>query len=482
MYLSIKNIKISILIFNLKYNIFSEINSNCCNCNKKKILNNEVNLDNITIKEIEKDKIIKKKQINKNKKIIKTNKKINNNKKNNSNKVIKIDKNKNKFNKNENKNNDHLKNNDFRSDNFIINEKKIDKNKIEIKNINKINNVQEFKNYINKFFINPNLNIKDSDLEKFLKHYKSNEELLNPELFYIISEIFKQEVDNDKLLQLIEHKLDYNNQIILNYNKTVEYKDNTIFFIDNNNVKKYFKNDKEQNIENKDIAEDIEIILKDINRTVDFTYDNKKLENSSIKDDFINSLAKVLINLSLNNKYNDRFYVQGMNILARFFLFLTKDINNNNDIIFNSKKAYKLNYSFFNYIFNETFLKQLVNKSNFTIFDCYNSSNNVTKFSDIFKNKISKNLKLSKEDINEIEQNIICFTTMFPFDITIGINNYNNLKSLFLLLFIFDRYNIIFDIFSLYLLKTLNKKNNEDENDEITSNFNKIEEIFINDN
>jgi len=485
MYTSSKNIKKSYLFFLIFINkIKSEIKTHCSNFNKKNVTYNDINSNNLVIHKDNKiSKSNKNIEINKNNEFKENNKNIeindikNNNDENNLNINTKTDQNENKIDENIINENKKLCIDDFRSDDFIINDKK----KIEIKNISNITDINEFKKYINSFLINSTFNINDSDLEKFLKHYKSNEELLNPNLYYIIFEFFKQEVDNDKLLQLIEHKLDYNNQIILNYNKTVDYKNNTIYFVDNDNISRYFKKYNDYNIVDKNVSKDIEIICKDIKRTVEFTFDNKILEESPIEDNFINSLTKVLVNLELNKTDNKEFYVQGMNLLARFFLFLTKEENNNKDIIFNPLKSYKLNYLFFNYKFNETFLKELLNKTSFTILDCYNSFDNITKASDVIKQKITKNLNLSKKEIKLIEQNIICFTTMFPFDITLGICNYNILKNLFLLLFILDRYNVIFDIFSLYLLEILKNENNEDINKK-KYNFNKFEEIFNNDN
>lgn len=535
MHIRLKNATKTLSIFIIaRYNIQSK--QKCCNSNKNTTINDDMNnINKVIIKDNRTNKT--KKEINKKEEIIDDNiedeeideystedneedineKDIENNNNDNIENLTNEHKNENIYNNHKNisdedfrnddlVNNENFKNNknivnkeinyissnsnELRNDEIVFNEKEI-KNKevknneiknnevkIEIKNINEIKNGKDFKEYICSFFINPDIDIKDSEFDKFLKHYKSKKELLNPKLYHIIQKLFKQKVNSSKLLKLIEHKLNYENIKDLKYNKTVEYKDKTIFFIDDNNEKKYYKRYNDNNIEDKNLGKDIESIIKDIQRSVEFKYYNTILDNSPIKDYYISSLANVLVNLELNNKYKKNLYVQGMNLVGRFFLFISKNKNENNEIIFNTEKAYKLYHEFFKYTFNETSIKQLFNKTNFNLLDCYECMNNITEYTKILKNKIIKNLKLKEKEIAKIENNITCFGTMFPFDITITMRDYDNIKVLFLLLFTLDRYDILFDIYSLYLLKFLEDEKITDDTKKKIKEFNVVDEIL----
>jgi len=530
MHIRFKNAIKTLSIFIIaRYNIQSK--QKCCNSNKNTTINDDMNnINKVIVKDNRTNKT--KKEINKKEEIIDDNieyeeidkystedneedineKNIKNNNNDHIENLTNEHKNENISNNDKNinaedfrtdnlVNNENLKNNknivnkeinyisssgnELRNDEIVFNEKEI-KNKeiknnevkIEIKNIKEIKNGKDFKEYICSFFINPDIDIKDSEFDKFLKHYKSKEELLNPKLYHIIQKLFKQKVDSTKLLKLIEHKLNYENTKDLNYNKTVEYKDKTIFFIDDNNEKKYYKKHNINNIKDENLCRDIVTIIQDIQRSVEFKYYNTILDNSPIKDYYISSLANVLVNLELNNKYKKNLYVQGMNLVGRFFLFISKNRNENNEIIFNTEKAYKLYHEFFKYTFNETSVKELFNKTNFNLLDCYESMNNITEYTKILKNKIIKNLKLKKKEIAKIENNITCFGTMFPFDITITMRDYNNIKVLFLLLFTLDRYDILFDIYSLYILKFLEDEKITDNTKKKIKEFNVIDEIL----
>ena len=440
--------------------------------------------------------------------------KINNKKEKINNINLKNDnilKNNNNSNKN-NENNENNKNNEILIKKDINKEEKKEKEKeeecyeeeddddlknedINFKDISKIKNAKEFKEYLNSFFINSTFNVDDSDLKKFFKHYNSNEFFLDKKLHYILLEIFKQEVDNDKLLKLIKYKLKYDeNKKNIKYNKNVFLKtknttdsyNKIICFTDKKNEKKYFRKYTDTNIKDENLLKETAIILADITRTGIFKYNNINLSTSPIYDDFKNSLTKVLVNLSLYKGNDNSFYFQGMNYLARFFLFLCKN-NNSKDKNFNSKLAYKLNYLFYDYKFNEKMILPLFytynekgkaidknkNKKGFSVLDCYNNCTNIGNISNYLEEIIFQYLKIKKEEKNIYENNVVSFISKFTLDIGISINDYNKLKNLFLLLFILDRYNVIFDIFLIYLSKKINNEFEEDEN-----SINKFSIIF----
>lgn len=434
-------------LFTLNNNIFSK----CCKSNRGKIKNSEIIKESEIIEIKDEDNVIEKN--------------IDDN----------VDKNKDKKDvKNEDKKDDNKEKKDEKLTEKKVNEKKND-NEID-KDITLYN--------INKFYIVfKDNNLKDDEIKILVDHYKYNNKLLNVEQYESLLRLFNEEFDNEKLLKLIKLKLNYSdiNDNNEKFNDTVTYENERIIYKINDNEYVCTNNKKTENINNTKYVDSLHQVLLDIPRIGNlvsyYIFENnenldsfnnyilKKREESKLKK----ALAKVLVNSVLN--YNLEYF-QGMNYFAEFFLLLTAK-KDKYSVIYNEKEALKLFNLFLNMKFDKIIIESYINRKEFQVKDFFNKEliakllPNIKNLLNIINNNLEINLKGDSEfGINKDEKYNKIFSylvgILHNFNIP-KVRTYNDLKKMFLLLFLTHNYNVIFDIFAISTLKFTTLKNVNDE-------------------
>ena len=340
----------------------------------------------------------------------------------------------------------------------------------------------DFKKCIEHLFKGADLNkIDPNDLIRFFNHYRENkDELLDKDLHYILIELLSSNVDKEPILKLLMYKFcinedtmeDVNENIIfqnLNGKKTIYYQLNGKMFeyrmgIDNIGI---------DNIGNENIEKDLKIILLDVDRTKcnDYNFSFEDMYNDENKMKFESAICKILVNFILNHPgYGG--YTQGMNVIAKFFVFLTTEIYNG-ELVFDIRLAYNLFYKFVTYCFKNIVFKEEYKNENIRLIDMLDESKmscifskSESKAENIF-NKISplaneekykvdgdlcKNIEILKKNIkNKI---FVYIYPSFATNLIHNIHNFNVSKSVILLLMLLDNHSLILDIISLYASKT----------------------------
>ena len=482
--------KYSIIFGNSLFMLNNTSFSKCCKSNreKKENINSIREIDNIEIKE---DSAIDEKNIDeknvdifdkKDNKIdlennINTENKIEDNINKNFDKITvdKLEKNQNenKNDKDENKNQNQNKN-----QNIVKNEKKIvEKNN----NSEKVDNISLYN--INKFYlVFKDNNLKDDELKILVDHYKYKNKLLDVDQYESLLRLINEDFDNEKLLKLIKLKLNYD-QIKDDYEKfndTITYENERIIYKINDIEYVCTGNKRTENINNIKYVESLHQILLDIPRIGNllsyFIFENN--ENLSNFNNYIlkkreeNKLKKALTKLLVNSVlYYDLEYFQGMTYFAEFFLLLTAKKDNHN-VTYNEKEALKLFNLFLNMKFDKIIIESYINKKEFQIKDFFNKEliskllPNMKNLLKIINDNLEINLRLDNgtgmnidEKYNKIFSSLIGILHNFNIP---KVKTYNDLKKMFLLLFLTHNYNVIFDIFAISTLKFTTSNNNDE--------------------
>jgi len=473
--------KYSIIFGNSLFVLNNNIYSKCCKSNRNKNKNIEVITASETVEIKDKDNFIKKK-------IDKSDENIDKKEFDNDEKQI---------------NNIYINDNTEKDNNDLFYKKKIDKNindenindeytyendkKNAIDNIYKDKNLEIDKNVslydINKFYIvfNDN-NLKDDEIKILVDHYKYKNELLRVEQYENLLTLINEEFDNEKLLKLIKLKLNYtNNNNNEKFDEKITYENGKIIYKINGIEYTFTGNEKKENIINIKHIDSFNKILLDI-KALDNLVSNYVFENNENLNSFNNyilkireeskmkkALAKVLVNAVLN--YNLEYF-QGMNYFAEFFLLLTAK-KDNYSVTYNEKEALKLFNLFLNMKFDKIIIKSYLDKKEFQIKDFFNKDliskllPNIKNLLDIINNNLGINLNVkSLSELKNNEKNTKIFSSLICILQNFNINKiktYNDLKKMFLLLFLTHNYNVIFDIFAISTLKFMTSKNVNDE-------------------
>ena len=331
---------------------------------------------------------------------------------------------------------------------------------------------------VNKFYIVfKDNNLKDNEIDILVKHYKNENKLLGVDKYESLLKLINEEFSDKELLKLIKSKLNYNNYEYKEFNDTVLYENESISFQNDLNEYIYVDKDKKENITNSEHGNSIQQILLDIYRIgnlVNFYIFNNN-ENSNNFNNYLirkreenkfrKALAKVLVNAVL---YYDLKYYQGMDSFAQFFVLLTAEKEDNYVVKYNEEEALKLFILFLNMKFDKIIINSSSDIKEFKIIDFYdkNTIENVLQKMIILLNMINNNLQvdtsINKEYIsregneyNKILSSLVGI--LHNFNIT-KVKTYNDLRKMFLLLFLTHNYNVIFDIFSISTLKYLTSK------------------------
>lgn len=337
---------------------------------------------------------------------------------------------------------------------------------------------------VNKFYIVfKDNNLKDNEIDILEKHYKNENRLLGVDKYESLLKLMNEEFSDKELLKLIKSKLNYNNYEYKKFNDTVLYENERISFKNDLNEYAYVDKDKKENITNSKHGDSIQQILLDIYRIgnlVNFYIFNNNENSNNFnnyiirkreEDKFRKALAKVLVNAVLN--YDLKYY-QGMDSFAQFFILLTAEKEDKYVVKYNEEEALKLFILFLNMKFDKIIIDSSSNIKEFKIIDFYdrNTIKNVLQKMIVLLNMINNNLQIdttvnkeymSREgnEYNKILSSLVGI--LHNFNIT-KVKTYNDLRKMFLLLFLTHNYNVIFDIFSISTLKYLTS--NKTINDE----------------
>jgi len=338
---------------------------------------------------------------------------------------------------------------------------------------------------VNKFYIVfKDNNLKDNEIDILAKHYKNENRLLGVDKYESLLKLMNEEFSDKELLKLIKSKLNYNNYECKKFNYTISYEDKRISFKNDLNEYFYVDKDKKGNITNSEYADSIQQILLDIYRIGNlvnfYIFNNNENPNYYInylkrkceEDKFRKALAKVLVNAVLN--YDLKYY-QGMDSFAQFFILLTAEKEDKYVVKYNEEEALKLFILFLNMKFDKIIIDSYFNMKEFKIIDFYdkNTIKNVLPKMIVLLNMINNNLQIDSsvnkkyisregDEYNKILSSLVGI--LHNFNIT-KVKTYNDLRKMFLLLFLTHNYNVIFDIFSISTLKYLTS--NKTVNDEL---------------
>ena len=341
----------------------------------------------------------------------------------------------------------------------------------DIKNIDNTKDPDDLKRLIKCFFTDPNIDdINSDDLFRFFFHYRSEKnELLDKDLHHILFELLLNSVDNEKLIELLKYRFGLDDNNMEDVNDSIVFQqlnnENCIYY-NSGDAMLYFKNKENTNIESENIKNELSIIILDLPRTICKDYNSfsniEKNESNNIY--FVNNICKILVNFILNHPELGG-YAQGMNFIAKFFVFLTtKEVNG--ELIFNSKLAYNLFYRVLIYNFDNIVFKKEYKNDKIDLLDCFDDSKMKMFFSN--NSRISKNIfdKFSilsnseKCEMNEdlkfrlkiaIETN---FLSMFLTYSTSLVGNFNVSKSIILLLLLVNNHSLFLDILAIYAIRT----------------------------
>ena len=354
--------------------------------------------------------------------------------------------------------------------------------------------VNDFEECLKCLFKDSNLNkINSNDLLRFFKHYRENEDkLLDKDLYYILLELLSSNVDKKPILELLKYKFCINEDNMEDVNEKIIFQnlngEKTIYYQFGDKMFKYSLGI--DNTGNENIKKDLNIILSDIDRTkykdYNFPFENMFNEETEIK--FKTSICKILVNFILNHPECGG-YIQGMNVIAKFFVFLTTE-DSNRGPVFDVKLAYNLFCKFVLYPFKNIVFKEEYPNKNIMLIDMFDRvkmghifSKSKTKAENIY-NKFFPLTDEERYKVNgDSEKNILSLKHIILSKLTIYIynafltnlifciKNFNVSKSVILLLMLLDNHSLILDIISLYVSKTSedickkikNEKCNQDE-------------------
>ena len=341
----------------------------------------------------------------------------------------------------------------------------------DIKNIDNTKDPDDLKRLIKCFFTDSNIDdINSVDLFRFFFHYRSEKnKFLDKDLHYILFELLSSSVDNEKLIELLKYRLGLDDNNMEDVNDSIVFQqlnnENCIYY-NSGDAMLYFKNKENTNIEYENIKNELSIIILDLPRTICKDYNSfsniKKDESNNIY--FVNNICKILVNFILNHPELGG-YAQGMNFIAKFFVFLTtKEVNG--ELIFNNKLAYNLFYRFLIYNFDNIVFKKEYKNGKINLIDYLDDSKMKMFFSN--NSRISKNIfdkfsilsnsekcKVNEDLKSRIKMEIeTYFISMFlTYSISL-VGNFNVSKSIILLLLLVNNHSLFLDILSIYAIRT----------------------------
>ena len=335
------------------------------------------------------------------------------------------------------------------------------------------------------YLVLTNNKLQKDKVDILVNHYKNENSLLELSQFKNLLEIINGDIDNEKLLCLIKEKLEYD-KYKQNYNsffEDIDYfeKDDIYGFNYKINNVKYYNTSycKNKNNYDKIDAQLLDQILVDLNRIGNilslylFNDINEKKDSNKFlilkreEMKFKNAMAKVLFNIVYDNKIK---YYQGMNDFVSFFLLLSAKKDSNFNITYNEKEAYILFNLFLDMKFDKIILKDVIKTKEFQIKDFFDMSimknlfKNLKDLHSIINKNLSCRVEINKEGLECVYlENIllgdkndkslsILPSLIYNFNIT-KTKTFNDIKKIFLLLFITHNYNVLFDIYSISTLK-----------------------------